>query len=350
MTQKFANAARATLATGIASGDTAITISSGGALFPEIASPDFARAVLQDESGIEIVLITAHTASSTSFTVTRAQEGTTARSFAAGSIFGIRLTSADGDTFAAKVSGPASATDSALAAFDGTTGKLVKQAATVTVPQGGTGASTLTANNVLLGNGTSALQAVAPSTSGNVLTSNGTTWTSSAPPAQVYPGAGLAVSTGTAWGTSKTTPTGDVVGTTDTQTLTNKQLTDPTLADSLLTRAMIKDSGYAYFNSGTTNALDYTNGSHQRWAPSTGAQTLSITNWPPSGNLGELLIEGVNLGASTITWPTINWITSTGATTTTFSSNGVTLQTSGTDWILLWTRDAGTTIYGKIVR
>ena len=45
---------------------------------------------------------------------------------------------------------------------------------------GGTGATTLTANNVLLGNGTSALQVVAPGTSGNVLTSNGTTWTSSA--------------------------------------------------------------------------------------------------------------------------------------------------------------------------
>ena len=50
------------------------------------------------------------------------------------------------------------------------------------VASGGTGAATLTANNVLLGNGTSALQAVAPSTSGNVLTSNGTTWTSAALP------------------------------------------------------------------------------------------------------------------------------------------------------------------------
>jgi hypothetical protein len=50
----------------------------------------------------------------------------------------------------------------------------------LTVAQGGTGAATLTANNVLLGNGTSAPQAVAPSTSGNVLTSNGTTWVSSA--------------------------------------------------------------------------------------------------------------------------------------------------------------------------
>jgi len=52
---------------------------------------------------------------------------------------------------------------------------------TLPVANGGTGAATLTANNVLLGNGTSSPQTVAPSTSGNVLTSNGTTWASSAP-------------------------------------------------------------------------------------------------------------------------------------------------------------------------
>jgi len=52
---------------------------------------------------------------------------------------------------------------------------------TLPVANGGTGAATLTANNVLLGNGTSALQVIAPSTSGNVLTSNGTTWASTAP-------------------------------------------------------------------------------------------------------------------------------------------------------------------------
>ena len=50
----------------------------------------------------------------------------------------------------------------------------------LTVSQGGTGANTLTLNNVLLGNGTGALQAVAPGTSGNLLTSNGTTWQSTA--------------------------------------------------------------------------------------------------------------------------------------------------------------------------
>ena len=51
------------------------------------------------------------------------------------------------------------------------------------VTGGGTGAATLTAINVILGNGTSAVQFVAPGTSGNVLTSNGTTWSSSTPSA-----------------------------------------------------------------------------------------------------------------------------------------------------------------------
>ncbi len=49
---------------------------------------------------------------------------------------------------------------------------------TLPVANGGTGAATLAANNVLLGNGTSALQVVAPSTSGNVLQSDGSTWAS----------------------------------------------------------------------------------------------------------------------------------------------------------------------------
>lgn len=109
-----------------------------------------------------------------------------------------------------------------------------------------------------------------------------------------------------------------------------------------------------YFNSGTTNAIDVGNGTHQRWAPSTGAQTLTITGWPASGYHGELMIEGVNLGAATITWPTINWVKPDGTFTTSVStylaSNGVTLQSSGIDWIVLWTRDGGTTVYGAIIR
>lgn len=52
---------------------------------------------------------------------------------------------------------------------------------TLPLANGGLGTTTLAANNVLLGNGGSTFQVVAPSTSGNILTSNGTTWTSAAP-------------------------------------------------------------------------------------------------------------------------------------------------------------------------
>ncbi len=71
----------------------------------------------------------------------------------------------------------ASGTASHVVVNDGS--GVMSSTASISVPQGGTGAATLAANNVLLGNGTSALQTVAPGTSGNVLTSNGTTWQSS---------------------------------------------------------------------------------------------------------------------------------------------------------------------------
>lgn len=71
----------------------------------------------------------------------------------------------------------ASATTLTLPAVNGT---VLTSGTVVSVAQGGTGAATLAANNVLLGNGTSALQTVAPGASGNVLNSSGTTWQSSA--------------------------------------------------------------------------------------------------------------------------------------------------------------------------
>ncbi|MEN9836049.1 MAG: hypothetical protein RL011_2242, partial [Pseudomonadota bacterium] len=55
-------------------------------------------------------------------------------------------------------------------------------AGTLPVSRGGTGATSLAANSVLVGNGTNALQAVAPGAGGNILTSNGTAWISDAPP------------------------------------------------------------------------------------------------------------------------------------------------------------------------
>jgi hypothetical protein len=65
------------------------------------------------------------------------------------------------------------------------TGGTITGITDLAVADGGTGSSTFTANSVVLGNGTSALNAnmVAPSSDGNVLTSNGTTWISAAPKA-----------------------------------------------------------------------------------------------------------------------------------------------------------------------
>jgi hypothetical protein len=63
----------------------------------------------------------------------------------------------------------------------GTVTSGVWNGTTIAVANGGTGATTLSANGILIGNGTSAVTTVAPSTNGNVLTSNGTSWISSTP-------------------------------------------------------------------------------------------------------------------------------------------------------------------------
>jgi|LakMenEpi03Aug12_release.lakeMendotaPanAssembly.Ray.scaffolds.fasta_scaffold45845_2 hypothetical protein len=51
----------------------------------------------------------------------------------------------------------------------------------ISVVSGGTGLETLTAESVVIGNGTNAVKFVAPGTTANILTSNGTAWVSQAP-------------------------------------------------------------------------------------------------------------------------------------------------------------------------
>lgn len=100
---------------------------------------------------------------------------------------------------------------------------------TIGVAYGGTGQTTYTNGQLLIGNTTGNTLAKATLTQGTGITitnGSGSITIANASP-MTYPGAGIAVSTGSAWGTSLTAPTGTVVGTTDTQTLTNKTLTSP---------------------------------------------------------------------------------------------------------------------------
>jgi hypothetical protein len=86
------NNASGTLATTISASDTGITLTTGnGASFPALAAGDYFYATLGSTGGTqEIVKVTAR--SGDSMTIARAQESTTAQSFAAGSRLELRVT------------------------------------------------------------------------------------------------------------------------------------------------------------------------------------------------------------------------------------------------------------------
>lgn len=90
---KLSNNGLSTLAAGITSSDTSITLATGdGSKFPALGADEWFMATLVKSTGIEIVKVTAR--SGDVLTVTRAQEGTTAAAFATGDRIEHRLTAA----------------------------------------------------------------------------------------------------------------------------------------------------------------------------------------------------------------------------------------------------------------
>jgi hypothetical protein len=91
---KLTNNANATLAAGINSSATSITLTSGqGARFPTLTASDYFYATLIDTSNnLEIVKCTAR--ATDVLTVVRAQESTTARAYSTGDRIEIRITAA----------------------------------------------------------------------------------------------------------------------------------------------------------------------------------------------------------------------------------------------------------------
>lgn len=93
----------------------------------------------------------------------------------------IGLTIAGGGTGASTADGARNNLGAAKSGANSDITSLSALTTPLSVEQGGTELTTLTAKAVLIGNGTAAPTFVAPGSNGNVLTSNGTDWTSTAP-------------------------------------------------------------------------------------------------------------------------------------------------------------------------
>jgi len=138
-----------------------------------------------------------------------------------GTVSGITdLAVADGGTGASTAANARTNLSAAASGANSDITSLTGLTTPLTVAQGGVGAATLTANNVLLGNGTGAVQVVAPSTSGNVLSSNGTTWVSSTLASSVPTVVLSARTSNTILGTADASKLIDITSGTFTQTFT----------------------------------------------------------------------------------------------------------------------------------
>lgn len=215
-----------------------------------------------------------------------------------------------------------------------TSGTLLSTASLITVPQGGTGVATIT--GLVKGNGTGALSAAVvrtdyaePTTALATGLLKNTTTTgahSIATPGTDYlaPDAiGVTVQAYdadlTTWG-GKTAPTGVVVGTTDTQTLTGKSLQGAKEVSATL--------------SGTTPVIGVSNGTLLTWAL-TGNSTPTTTL--ADGEYVHLKISDGT--AYTITWTSVGVVWKDGTAPT--------LATTGFTEIALWKQ--GTVIHGAKV-
>lgn len=190
----------------------------------------------------------------------------------------------------------------------------------------GTGKTLTVTNATVTGFTVGKISATGTPSSTTYLRGDGS-WQTITIPAQVYPGAGIAVSTGTAWGTSLTAPTGAIVGTTDTQTLTNKTIEAGTFTNGYTEETVTANTGTAY-------TIDLANGSVQILTL-TGNCTFTF----PTATAGRsfiLILKQDGTGSRTVTWPAaVKWPAGTAPTITSTASKAdkYIFTADGTNWI-----------------
>lgn len=157
-------------------------------------------------------------------------------------------------------------------------------------------------------------------TTGQVLQTNGSGTLSFASVTQTYPGAGIANSTGSAWGTSYTTSgSGTVLALATTPTLTN-----PTVTNYV-------ETPYSA-NSSTAITLALTNGTVQI-ITLTGNATITMPT-AVSGKSFIMFLRQDATGSRTVTWSSVNWSGGTAPTITSTASKQdiYSFFSDGTSW------------------
>jgi hypothetical protein len=135
---------------------------------------------------------------------------------------------------------------------------------------------------------------------------------------------GILKGNGTSAFTAVTAPSGAIVGTTDTQTLSAKTLTNPTVTNYV-------ETPYSA-NSSTAITLDLTNGTVQI-ITLTGNATITMPT-ATSGKSFVMMLKQDGTGSRTVTWSTVKWAGGTAPTITSTASRLDLLSffADGTNW------------------
>jgi hypothetical protein len=230
-------------------------------------------------------------------------------------------------------------TSSSKLQFNPSTGAFTATSLTPTnalgIAYGGTGLTSTPANGALdIGNGTGFTRTTLTAGTGISIGNASGAITVSNTGVTTYPGAGIANSTGSAWGTSYTTSgTGTVVA-----LATSPSFTTPTLGVATATR--LTSTEYIETSAAiSASAIDLTIGNYFTKTIS-GTTTLTISNPAASGLVNSFILQLTNGGSATVNWFSgVKWAGGTAPT----------LTASGYDDLGFFTIDGGTTWQGFVL-